>query len=85
MTRKFWILIIKDEEFETRFRISLLPFRYRKAPMTMRKLAFVSQRLFGSEKDAVRSARAAFGHILKWERDRTGHLQASFNLKATQI
>jgi hypothetical protein len=68
MTRKFWIAIIKDEEFETQFRLSMLPFRYRKAPATKRKLAFVSQRRFASERDAIREARTVFGHILIWKK-----------------
>jgi hypothetical protein len=83
MTRKFWVTIAKDDNLETRFRISLLPFRYRKAPMTMRKLAFISQRSFGSEREAIRAARGLFGNILKWERNRTNQFCASFNLNAT--
>ena len=63
MTRKFWITIAKDEDLDTRFRISLLPFRYRKAPATMSKLAFVSERSFASERDAIERARAVFGNI----------------------
>ena len=85
MTRKFWITIAKDEDFDTRFRISLLPLRYRKAPATMRKLAFVSQRSFGSERDAIEEARAVFGNILTWKRNRPDQLRASFNLNATDL
>jgi hypothetical protein len=85
MTRKFWIEIAKDEDSETLFRISLLPFRYRKAPGTMRKLAFVSQRSFGSERDAIREARAVFGNILTWKKRGADKLRASFNLNATEL
>jgi|HubBroStandDraft_3_1064219.scaffolds.fasta_scaffold1228283_1 hypothetical protein len=49
MTRNFWIEVIKDEEFDTRFRIALRPFRYRSAPATIGKLDFATQRSFGSE------------------------------------
>jgi hypothetical protein len=85
MTRKFRVTIAEDEGIATRFRISLLPFRYRKAPATMRKLAFVSQRSFGSERDAIREARGLFGNVLKWERNRANHLCASFSLNATDL
>jgi hypothetical protein len=84
-TRKFWIAIAKDEDYLTRFRISLLPFRYRKTPATMRQLSFLSQRSFGSERDAIKEARALFGNILIWKRNRAGQLQASFNLSATDL
>jgi hypothetical protein len=85
MTRKFWITITKDEELENRFRISVLPFRYRKAPATMRKLAFVSQRSFGSKRDAIKEARAVFGNILIWKESGVDTLRASFNLNATEL
>ncbi len=85
MTRKFWITITKDEEFETRFHLSMLPFRYRTAPATMRKLAFVSQRSFGSERDAIKEARAVFGNILRWKRSGVDTLRASFELNATEL
>jgi len=85
MTRKFWIEIIKDEEFDTRFRIALRPFRYRSAPATMRKLDFASQRSFGSERDAIRQARSVFGNILTWKRTKSDQLRASFILEATDL
>ena len=68
MTRNFWIAIVPDEDLETRWRISLLPYRYRKAPKTKRKLAFVSERSFASERDAIVEARTVFGNVLVWER-----------------
>ncbi len=83
-TRKYWITITKDEEFETRFHISLLPFRYRKAPATMMKLAFVSQRSFDSERDAITAARSLFGNIMNFQR-KGDQWCAAFNLDASDL
>jgi hypothetical protein len=84
MTRKYRITIIEDEEFENRFRLSLLPFRHRKAP-TVGKLAFVSKRLFNSEYAATKQARSTFGIIFVFKRNRAGQLESSFNLNAADL
>jgi hypothetical protein len=83
-SRNFWIEVIKDEEFDTRFRIALRPFRYRSAPATIGKLDFATQRSFGSEREAIRRARSVFGNILRWKRTKSGWLRASFILEATE-
>lgn len=83
MTRKFWITIDKHEEFETRFCISLRPYRYRSSPKTKRKIDFVSTRSFASPGDAIREARSLFGNVMIFKADRTGRYSASLTLDAT--
>ena len=86
MMRKFWITITKDEEFQTMFRLSMLPFRCRKAPATTRTLTFVSKRRFHSERDAILEARRLFGHVMTFKRrSEAGPFEASFNLNATDL
>lgn len=85
MTRKYWIRIDKLEGFETRFCITLLPFYYRKTPQMMRKMAFVSQRSFASERDAVIEVRALLGNVMIFKRDRGDRLCASLTLKADDV
>jgi hypothetical protein len=85
MTRKFWITIDNDKDFDTRFRISLLPYRYRKAPKTKNKLSFIAYRTFGSERDAIKEARALFGNVMIFRRDKAGRYPASFTLNAADI
>jgi len=84
MTRKFWITIDNDEDFETRFRIALLPYRYRKAPKTKNKLSFISYRSFGLERDAIKEARALFGNVMVFRRDKAGRYRASFTFTAVR-
>jgi hypothetical protein len=85
MTRKFWITIDNDKDFDTRFRISLLPYRYRKAPKTKNKLSFISYRTFGSERDAIKEARALSGNVMILRQDKAGRSRASFTLNAADI
>ena len=85
MTRRFWITIDNDEDFDTRFRIALFPYRYRELPKNKNKLSFLSHRSFGSERDAVREVRTLFGNVMIFQRDKAGRYRASFTLNATDI
>jgi hypothetical protein len=85
MTRKFWITIDNDEDLETRFRIALLPYGYCIAPKTKSKLSFISHRSFGLERDAIKEARALFGNVMVFRRDKAGRYRASFTLNASDI
>lgn len=85
MTRKFWIRIDNDQDLDARFRISMLPYRYRKAPKTKNKLSFLSHRTFGSESDTIHEARRLFGNVMSFRRDKAGRYGASLTLSATDI
>ena len=83
MTRKYWITIAKDQDLETRFRITLRPFRYRKTPSTKRAMTFVSQRSFATQRNAVHEARRLFGTVMIFKKDRQDRLCASLTLKTS--
>jgi len=85
MTRKFWVKVARHEEFGNRYRISLRPFRFDKAPSTMRSLTFDSQRIFPSELAAQRQVFATFGRVVKFKRNAAGELEGSFRLDASPL
>jgi hypothetical protein len=65
-SRKFRIYVARRDGSE-RFSIAILPFRYRKNPTTIKRLAFLSERSFVSEAEAQNEARWLFG-TLAWKK-----------------
>jgi hypothetical protein len=78
--RKYRITIAKHKEYETLYCIHLHPYRYRFAKRG--EIDFISQRSFPSPEIAVHAARALFGNVMAFKKDRRGEYQASFTVTA---
>jgi hypothetical protein len=84
-SRKFWVYFVQKKS-DRLFYVAMLPFRYRKNPVTMKRMSLLSERSFRSEALAVVEARWLFGDNLEWKRTEgaEGQLRAPIHL-ATQI
>ena len=84
--RQYWVHIVPPEQRgrkgTTGFTVALLPGRYRRTPLRVKPMAFVSERSFATQTEAQQEADWLFGR-LDWKLTKsTSQLRASVRLSA---
>ena len=84
--RQYWVYIIPPEHRGRKgtagFTVALLPSRYRKRPVHVKPMAFVSERSFTSQSEAQQEAEWLFGK-LDWKPTKLNlQIRASVHLSA---